>query len=45
MRQSPARTAREVRSRFRDIDRRLADMEVYYTSNNTRLADEIESLR
>lgn len=45
VRQSPARTAREVRSRFRDVDRRLADMEVYYTSKNTRLADEIESLR
>ncbi len=45
VRQSPTRTAKEVRSRFRDIDRRLADMEVYYTSKNTRLADEIESLR
>ena len=45
VRQSPTRTAREVRSRFRDVDRRLADMEVYYTSKNTRLADEIESLR
>ncbi len=45
VRQSPSRTAKEVRSRFRNIDRRLADMEVYYTSKNTRLADEIESLR
>jgi phage shock protein C len=33
------------RSTFRDIDRRLADIEMYYTSRNTRLADEIDSLR
>ena len=45
VRQSPTRTVREVRSRFRDVDRRLADMEVYYTSKNTSLANEIESLR
>ncbi len=45
VRQSPARTAREVRSRFRDIDRRLAEVESYYVSSNPRLSDEIEKLR
>ena len=41
----PGGSIRDVRSRFRDIDRRLADLEVYYTSNNSRLANEIDSLR
>ena len=45
VRQSPARTTRDIRARFRDIDRRLADIEKYYTSTNRQLADEIESLR
>jgi len=45
VRTNPARSTRDVRSKFRDIDRRLADIEVYYTSRNTRLADEIDSLR
>jgi phage shock protein C len=45
VRRSPARSTREVRARFRDIDRRLADVELYYTSRNRRLADEIDSLR
>ena len=45
VRQSPARTTRDIRSRFRDIDNRLADVELYYVSNNKQLADEIESLR
>jgi phage shock protein C len=45
VRQSPARTTRDIRSRFREIDRRLADIEIFYTSNNKQLADEIESLR
>ncbi|MEM1133738.1 MAG: envelope stress response membrane protein PspC [Pseudomonadota bacterium] len=45
VRQSPARTARDVRSRFREIDRRLADVEMYYTSNNRQLSEEIERLR
>ena len=45
VRQSPARTAREVRARFRDIDRRLAGVEAYYVSSNPRLAAEIEQLR
>ena len=45
VRQSPTRTAREVRAQFRDIDRRLADVESFYVSSNPRLSAEIESLR
>ncbi|WP_108810130.1 envelope stress response membrane protein PspC [Sphingorhabdus sp. Alg231-15] len=45
VRQSPRRTARDVKSRFREIDRRLADMELYYTSSNSALSNEIEQLR
>jgi phage shock protein C len=45
VRANPQRTARDVRLRFRDIDRRLADMEAYVTSSNNRLAREIEQLR
>jgi len=45
VRQNPTRTAREVRARFRDIDRRLADVESYYVTNNPRLSAEIERLR
>jgi phage shock protein C len=45
VRASPARTVRDVRSRFRDIDRRLADVETYVTSANSSLAREIEQLR
>ena len=45
VRQSPARATREVRSQFRDIDRRLAAVEAYYVSSNPRLAEEIEKLR
>lgn len=45
VRQSPGRTAREVRAKFRDIDRRLADVESFYVSNNPRLSAEIERLR
>ena len=45
VRTNPRRSTAEVRSKFRDIDRRLADIELMYTSRNTRLADEIDSLR
>ena len=45
VRQSPTRTARDVRATFRDIDRRLADVELYYVTANPRLSDEIERLR
>lgn len=45
VRANPKRTARDVRSRFRELDRRLADVEAYVTSSNHRLAREIEELR
>lgn len=45
VRSNPKRSTAEVRSKFRDIDRRLADIELHYTSRNTRLAEEIDSLR
>lgn len=45
VRQSPARTARDIRARLREIDRRLADVESYTLSNNRSLANEIERLR
>lgn len=45
VRASPARSAREIRSRFKDIDRRLADIESYVTTENRSLAREIEQLR
>ena len=45
VRASPARSARDIRSRFKDIDRRLADIESYVTTENRTLAREIEQLR
>lgn len=45
VRQSPRRTTRDIKSRFREIDRKLADMELYYTTKNTSLSNEIEKLR
>lgn len=45
VRANPSRSAQEIRSTFRDIDRRLADIESYYVSKNTQLSDEIERLR
>lgn len=45
VRAQPGRSVRDVRARFRDIDRRLADVELHVTSQNRRLADEIEALR
>lgn len=45
VRTNPRRITRDVRSRFRDLDRRLADMEAYVTDSNRRLAREIEELR
>ncbi|HUP67078.1 MAG TPA: envelope stress response membrane protein PspC [Sphingomicrobium sp.] len=44
VRASPARAARDIRSRFKDIDRRLADIESYVTTENRSLAKEIEAL-
>lgn len=45
VRASPARTTRDISSRMRDIDRRLADIESYVTTENRSLAREIEQLR
>lgn len=45
VRQSPTRTARQVRAQMRDIDRRLAEVEAFYVSSNPRLSAEIERLR
>lgn len=45
VRARPGHSIRDVRSSFRDIDRRLADIETHVTSQNRRLADEIEALR
>ena len=45
VRASPTRTARDIRSRLKDIDRRLADIESYVTTENRTLAREIEQLR
>ena len=45
VRQSPQRTAREIRAQFRDVDRRLAEVENYYVSSNPRLSAEIDRLR
>ena len=45
VRASPTRTARDIRSTLRDIDRRLADIESYVTTENRSLAREIEQLR
>lgn len=45
VRQSPQRTAREIKANFRDIDRRLAAVEAHYVSSNPRLTAEIERLR
>jgi phage shock protein C len=45
VRASPRRGAQDIRSRLRDIDRRLADIESYVTTENRSLAQEIEQLR
>jgi phage shock protein C len=45
VRQSPTRTARDIRMRLKDIDRRLAGIESYVTNENRTLAREIEELR
>ena len=45
VRQAPTRSAREVKARFRDIDRRLAHVEEFYVSGNRQLSNEIEKLR
>ena len=45
VRASPTRTARAIRSRLKDIDRRLADIESYVTTENRSLAREIDQHR
>lgn len=45
VRANPTRSTAEVRAKFRELDRRLADIELHYTSRNSSLAKEIESLR
>ena len=45
VRQNPTRTARDIRLRLKDIDRRLGDVESYVTTENRSLAREIEQLR
>ena len=45
VRTSPTRTARDIRLRLKDVDRRLADVESYVTTENRSLAREIEHLR
>lgn len=45
IRRNPRRSVEDLRSNFRDIDRRLADVELMVTSRNSRLSDEIEALR
>jgi phage shock protein C len=45
VRAKPRATVRDVRGRFRDIDRRLADIETLYTSSSSRLAREIDQLK
>jgi phage shock protein C len=44
VRASPARAARDISSRFKDMDRRLADIESYVTTENRSLAREIDAL-
>jgi phage shock protein C len=45
VRRSPTRTARDIRLRLKDLDRRLAGIESYVTTENRSLAREIEQLR
>jgi phage shock protein C len=45
VRVAPKRTIRDVRSSFRDVDRRLRDVEAYMTSSNAQLSKEIDQLR
>lgn len=45
VRASPRRTVREVRAKFREIDRKLVEVETYVTSSSGSLSREIERLR
>ena len=45
VRSNSSRSTKDVRSKLRDIDRRIADIETHYVSSNRRLSDEIDALR
>lgn len=45
LRTAPQRSIRDTRSMYRDVDRRLQDVEAYMTSSNSRLSSEIDALR
>lgn len=45
VRASPRKSARQIHSQFRDIDRRLADIENFVTSENRVLAQQIDDLK
>ena len=45
VRASPGQSARDIRGRMREIDRRLAEIEQYVTTENRSLARVIEELR
>ena len=45
VRARPGTSVRDVRAKFRDIDRRMADIETHVTSQNSALAREIDALR
>ena len=45
VRAGPSRSAREVKSSYSAIDRRLADLETLFIDRNRDLAKEIDSLR
>jgi phage shock protein C len=45
VRARPGHSVRDVRAKFRDIDRRIADVETHVTTSNSALAREIDALR
>jgi len=45
VRARPGASVRDVRAKFRDIDRRITDIETHVTSQNSALAREIDALR
>ncbi|MCM8556919.1 envelope stress response membrane protein PspC [Sphingomicrobium sediminis] len=45
VRVSPKKSARRINSQFRELDRRLADIESYVTNENRVLARQIDELR
>ncbi len=45
VRARPGASVRDVRSKMRDIDRRIADIETHVTSTHSALAKEIDALR